>query len=123
MYYFGTGTADEAMLEWLRIKDDALAGRKPRPKPEESIRLADACNQFLNAKRQKWHNSEITGRTWLSYFNTCQRLTFKFGRERAVTDLTVEDWQILRDSLAKTRVLRAVENGGGGRPKMVALGW
>ena len=62
IHYF-TGTADEALAEWLRIKDDLLAGRTPRP-TGEGFTVEDLCDHFLNAKKPFVASGELTQRSY-----------------------------------------------------------
>lgn len=101
MHYF-TGTSQEALDEWLRIKDDLLAGRTPRTKTD-GLTIRDLCNRFLAAKQQLLHTGEITRLTWSDYKKTTDRLVAQFGLTRLVTDLATDDFEALRSSIAKTR--------------------
>jgi hypothetical protein len=59
--YF-TGTADEALTEWLRVKDYLLAGR-PRPPLGGYMTLANVINDFLHSNRLKVDSGERSLRT------------------------------------------------------------
>ncbi len=99
LHYF-TGTADEALEEWLRVKDDLLAGRVPRPKGDW-LTVAALCNQFIVAKRQHVDTGELSVRSWGDYYGTCETLVAEFGRGRIVDDLRPEDFGSLRKRFAK----------------------
>src|SRR5436190_23519451 len=62
LHYF-TGTAQEAIDEWRRVKDDLLAGRTPRPKHDSRPTIADVVNPFLAFKKSRMVGGEITSRT------------------------------------------------------------
>ena len=100
--YIFAGTTDEALAEWLRVKDDLLAGRTPRLKGD-GLTVEDLCDHFLNAKRHLVETGEITARTYADYFSTCERLVKSFGLTRLVDDLRADDFEALRASIAKTR--------------------
>ena len=78
-----TGTADEALAEWLRVKDDLLAGRTPRA-TGDGFTVEDLCDHFLNAKRPLVTSGELTKRMFDEYFATCERLVKSFGLRRLV---------------------------------------
>ncbi len=97
---FGAGAA---LAEFNRTSDDLRAGRTPRPKDEEVLRLGDACNAFLGAKEALRDSWEITARSFSDYFGTCSRMVDVLGRNRAVIDLTPGDFRTLRSAFAKGR--------------------
>jgi len=101
MHYF-TGTAQEALDEWLRVKDDLLAGRSPRIKGD-GLTIGKLCNRFLEAKDQQLAAGEIRSLTRNDYKLTTDRLVAEFGATRLVTDLRSEDFEALRASISKTR--------------------
>ena len=101
MHYF-TGTSQEAMDEWLRVKDDLLAGRTPRIKGD-GLTIGKLCNRFLEAKDQQLAAGEIRSLTRNDYKLTTDRLVREFGATRLVSDLRSEDFEALRASIAKTR--------------------
>lgn len=92
---------EAAMLEWTRIKDDLLAGRKPRAKVD-GVTIAELGNQFLNSKDRQLAAGELSARSRLDYQTTCDRIVAKFSKERVVVDLQADDFEELRATLAKT---------------------
>ncbi len=48
VHYF-TGTREEALNEWLRVKDDLLAGHGPREKTT-AVTVKTLLNKFLSLK-------------------------------------------------------------------------
>jgi hypothetical protein len=106
MFYFGRIEGDEdgqaAIKEWLRVKDDLLAGRTPRPKDDTRVTIKTLANAFLNGKRGAFESQEITWRTLDEHIATCERLARVFGSGRAVEDLTAEDFEQLRADVART---------------------
>ncbi|MBM4128198.1 MAG: integrase [Nitrospira sp.] len=113
VHYFGkvaddpNGTA--ALEEWLRIKDDLLAGRAPRPNTE-GVTVADLCNQFLAHKEQLRDNGELSPRTFQGYYSTCETIVKSFGKGRVITDLQPDDFRKLRATLAANRQAVALRN-------------
>lgn len=99
-YYFGTNQ-DAALKEYVRVRDDLEAGRKPRPKSDGGITVADLANRFLRAKRRKVDAGEMSGRMWSEYHRGCESVVAEFGSRRLVDDLTPEDFGPLRARHAK----------------------
>lgn len=97
-YYFGKD-ADEALAEWLRVKDDLLAGRKPR---EDSDRfcIGQLAAAFLGQKRHQRELGELTARSYADYKRTCEGILKQFGKNRVVEDLRPDDFAELRETLA-----------------------
>jgi integrase len=108
-FHYFVGTAEEALDEWLRVKDDLLAGRKPRAKDGE-MTVLEVCDRFLVSKRQQVEEGTLKQLSWNDYKATCDRIIGKFGRTRAVADLRSEDFEQLRAAIAKTRGLTATGN-------------
>lgn len=93
---------DGALAEWLRVKDDLLAGRKPRPKGQAAgVTVRLLCDSYLARKEQLRDNREIKPRTFDDAFKAALRVADAFGRDRVVTDLTADDFAELRAQLAK----------------------
>lgn len=102
--YFGSVVKDptgKAALEWwLKDKDDLLAGRTPRT-DSNALTLHELCNRFLSAKEAQRDAGAIAHRSFVDYFETCQRILDAFGKTRLVEDLAADDFESLRASLAK----------------------
>lgn len=92
MRYFGSTRTDPhgaaALEEWLRVKDDLLAGREPRPKGSNEPTVLDAVNHFLTAKKRMKLTGKIAAQTYDGYFNLCEFLIDHLGRNRLLTDIT-----------------------------------
>lgn len=108
LHYF-VGTADEALAEWLRVRDDLLAGRKPRA-ATDGVTVADLVNAFLNSKRQLVETGEITQRSLNDYVATCLRVSESLGKSRAVADLAADDFEKLRAGFAEGRNATTIGN-------------
>jgi integrase len=106
LHYFGRIADDpdgQAALErYLAVKDDLLAGRKPRDHKSGGLTVADACNWFMNSKRLANEAGEITARTLNEYKATCARLIRVFDGNRLVDDLRPEDFESLRADVSAT---------------------
>ncbi len=101
LHYFGPWEdADGALEEWLRQKDDLLAGRKPRLKTE-GITLKDVINSFLTAPPRSWRAANWAPRAFPSYYDTCLRFANAVGKTRAVDDLRPDDFNNYRAAITK----------------------
>jgi len=101
VYYFGPwADPDAALKRYLEVKDDLLAGRRPRPR--DGFTLRDLCNHFLTAKKRQLDGSEITPRTFHDYHRVCERVLESLDGNRLVEDLAPDDFGKLRDKLAET---------------------
>jgi integrase len=94
-----TGTAQEALDEWNRVKDYWLAGREPPPKGGY-LSLSDLVNEFLHHKKQRLDSGELAPRTWQGYEAVGKTLVAFFGRTFPAEQLTAADFQKLRAKLA-----------------------
>jgi hypothetical protein len=99
-YYFGRDR-DAALREYVRVREDLEAGRKPRPVDEAARTVADVVNSFLTEKRGRVDAGELSARTWSDYYAACEAVVESFGRDRAVSDLRPEDFARLRKSVAE----------------------
>jgi integrase len=100
----------EALEEYKKVADDLHAGRKPRLQAN-GLTLSDLCNRFLTAKLRQYEAGEISARMFEptadpkkpkgEYPATTDRLIALFGGSRLVDDLTAEDFEQLRDVMAK----------------------
>jgi integrase len=101
VHYF-TGSAQEALDEWLRVKDDLLAGRRARAKSDE-LTVRELCERFLQAKELQRDAGELRPLSWSDYKKSCKRVLEEFGATRPVNDLRSEDFESLKRTLSKTR--------------------
>ena len=108
VHYF-RGTAQDALDEWLRVKDDLLAGRDPRPETGQ-LTVKALCNAFLEAKQNAVDSGELSVSSWRDYKASCLHVANVFGRTRVVETLTAEDFAQLRAHLAKGRSPVTVSN-------------
>lgn len=105
-WYFGKVADDpdgkRALAEWLRVRDDLLAGRPPRPKVE-GITLREVCNRFLAEKERAVTRGELRRQNWKTYYRCCYRLGMLLGWDTPVVSLQPEDFAKVRDALARGR--------------------
>jgi integrase len=106
LHYFGKIESDPkgeaALVEWLRVKDDLIAG-KPRPSKdgEDRLTLRELCNEFLAAKRAALKSGSVAPRTFSSYHRTTDLLIATFGRDAAVEDFGPPQFSRLYAKLAE----------------------
>jgi hypothetical protein len=98
-YYFGKDR-DAALKEYVRVREDLEAGRKPRPAGDDARTVAEVVNSFLTEKRGRVDAGELSARTWGDYYAACEAVVESFGKGRAVSDLRPEDFAKLRSSVA-----------------------
>jgi integrase len=90
----------EALDLYKAQADDLHAGRTPRVK-SDGLTVMDMCNRFLTAKKRKLEAREIGPRICAEYRATTDRLVSTFGKTRLVDDLAADDFEALRDAMAK----------------------
>ncbi|HOW71682.1 MAG TPA: hypothetical protein PKY77_13860 [Phycisphaerae bacterium] len=104
VHYFGSTAKDPtgqgALDEWLRVKDDLLAGREPRP-VREGLTLRELVNRFLSFKQGRVQTGEIRQSTWRENYRVCETMIRHFGSRRAVADLQPQDFGAFRLVLAR----------------------
>jgi len=91
---------EEALDEYKKVADDLHAGRTPRVRTD-GLTVAELCNRFLTAKLQLRDAGEISVRMFDEYKATTDRLVSTFGKTRLVDDLAADDFEQLRDAMAK----------------------
>jgi integrase len=102
MHYFGKWDDPQAAVDLFNEqRDDLYAGRTPRPKTE-SLTIRDLCNRFLTSKTHLLDTSEITERSFRSYYIVCERIINGLGKHRRVDDIDPGDFERLRGKLAET---------------------
>jgi len=119
VYYFGRDK-EAALAEWIRVKDELLAGRPPKPDHEKGLPLDDAANLFLDAKLAFVECGKLSLRSYEDCRQTCKRLLSDLGRQRTVESLRPTDFASLWAKWAKawgpTRLGNEVQ--GRGRAKI-----
>lgn len=105
--YFGKIQGDEqgqaALAEWLRVKDDLLAGRTPRPRDDQRLTVRELANKFLTYNTHKVRTAELCQRSFNDYQDSCERMIRVLGSNAVVEEIRSDDLLRLRESLAKCR--------------------
>ena len=91
---------EKALLLWIEQKDDLLAGRTPRGKAEGFI-LRELLDRFVVGKKHLLDTHEISAKHFAELYATCRRIGDAFGLDRLVIDLASDDFDRLRQSIAK----------------------
>ena len=91
---------EKALETWLEQKDDLLAGRTPRGKAE-GLTLRELLDRFVVGKRHLLDTREISAKHFAELYGTCRRIGDAFGFDRLVIDLANDDFDRLRQSIAK----------------------
>ena len=90
----------EALDLYKAQADDLHAGRTPRIK-SEALTVDELQGRFLTAKSRALDAGEITARTYQEYKDTTNLLVSQFGKDRRVDDLASDDFESLRNVMAK----------------------
>lgn len=85
-YYFGTDK-DAALKEYMRVRDDLKAGRKPQPPSSSLVTIKLLGDTFLTHKKSQVIVGELTRTSFNNYEATCQRMADFFGKTSAVESL------------------------------------
>ena len=101
-YYFGKDR-DAALKEYARVKDDLESGRRPPPRDDQQCSLKDLANSFLTHKQSLVKSGELSQRTFLDYYATCEGLLEHFGKRTAVESLRPDELLTYRRKLSETR--------------------
>lgn len=110
LHYFGPWDDPDAALKlYLDQRHDLHAGRKPRA-DRDGFTVADACDQFLHAKKAKVDSGELSPTTWQGYQLTAKQVAKKLGKKRLVEDLRGDDFDELRKFFAKKNGLVGLKN-------------
>jgi integrase len=113
LHYFGK-TSDPWQNAFERYQHDwpaIIQGRRPEaPIGEDGCTLRVLCNAFLNSKKERVDNGELSPRTFRDAFRVCEVLIDHLGRDRQVDALRPEDFSGLRASMAKTRNLVSLKD-------------
>jgi integrase len=91
---------EDALSHYNAVADDLHAGRTPRVQTD-GLMVAELCNRFLTAKLRQREAGEITTRMFDEYKGTTDRLVGTFGKTRRADDLAADDFEALREAMAK----------------------
>ena len=101
LVYFGPWDDPEGALKKYRAeRDDLHAGRVPKARSKEKT-ISELLNQFLTTKKNRLESGELTPRSFADYKATCDRISNAFALDRPIDDLTPDDFEALRASIAK----------------------
>jgi integrase len=93
-HYFGKwDDPDAALNEYLKKKDDLLAGRQPI---DEGITVKELCNYFIDNKEQGVGNGDLSPISLNEYRQTCEKILKTFGAGRRIIGLRPLDFEKLR---------------------------
>ena len=102
-YYFGPWNDPQGALEYyLRVKDDLLAGREPRPEGD-GLTVKILANRFLGSKRHRVETDELSEQAFHDYKVAAGELLNAFGPNTPVSVLRPGDFARLRTHLSKSR--------------------
>lgn len=103
-HFFGLWEDPQAALnEWIRVKDDLLAGRKPRERLTDGLPVHELLNRFIAFKKRQRDSDELSPRSYTDLFRECERVVKYFGRDRFVEDIGPDDFESFRAEIAKNR--------------------
>lgn len=115
VYYFGKVADDPegvaALAKYNDEREDLEAGREPRAKAAAGALTVDDLNiAFLDEKQQKKKEGRCSVRTFEAYRRVAKTLAEVVGGNRAVVDLTPDDFRKLRAHFSKTQKIVALRN-------------
>lgn len=99
-----------AYTQYQEQVHDLQMGRKPRPKVDGAITVADLCNKFLAAKESLVKSGELKQRTWLDYRDVSRVIVDQLGRNTDILQLTPEDFAELRTRFAAGKSLATLKS-------------
>ncbi|WP_417739838.1 tyrosine-type recombinase/integrase [Rosistilla oblonga] len=99
---------DAALNHWLRVKDEAIAGR---PVSDDScLRLKQLCNLFLDSKDARVKLGKMTPRSFKDYENACTYMVGFLGGAIPAESLKPADFTRMRLAFPETWSLRTQRN-------------
>ena len=100
IHYFGRD-ADNALAEWLRVKDHLLHGEEAPP-AKDGTTLRDVVNDFLDEKMERHKADKISLSTFQGYYNAGKFLD-QWKGQWPLSILTRKDFVKLGTKIAKGR--------------------
>jgi integrase len=101
--YFGSWADPQAALtKYLDQKDDLYAGRVPRAKESGGGTVRELADRFLDHKKTRLDDQELSARTFADYYQICQLVVRHFGPNRLLLDLGPPEFESLRVALPRT---------------------
>jgi len=102
LFYFGPWQdSDSALKYYLDVKDDLLAGRRPRPRGSDELTVANLCDLFLGSRERRVETGDLERRTFEEYKAEAKRIVAELGRTTVVEQLRPEDFAEFRAKLGK----------------------
>ncbi len=99
-HFFGKWDDPQAALDkWIEVKDDLLAGRKPRPK-RDGLKILVLVNAFLSYKKRQLEAGELASGTFRLLYRTGDVILSEFGKTNLVEYLEPADFEKARANLA-----------------------
>src|SRR5262245_47125855 len=102
LVYFGRGNYHEALELYNQQAADLHAGREPRDTSADTPTVYLLCAKFLATKLADVKTGELSQRSLEDYAETCKRLIQAFRKDRAVSDLSPDDFEKLKRRMART---------------------
>jgi integrase len=103
VFYFGKVADDPtgklALERYLNDRDALLAGRTPGVKPG-TCTVEALCNAFMDSKKRLVDSGDLSPRSLDEYHSIARFVAAELGKWRSVEDLTPEDFEKLRATLA-----------------------
>jgi integrase len=104
LFYFGRwDDPEQALDDYLQVKDDLEAGRDPWTIDPEAFTVADACNHFLESHEARVERNDLSPRTFADYHKSCKLMTELLGRNASVLKLGPEHFRSAINSIASRR--------------------
>ena len=102
LHYFGSWDDPEgALREWVAVKDDLLAGVDPNRNAGRQ-RVVDLGEAFMDAKKQKQIDGDLSQRALNDYHDACKRFIGFISKTRYLDTLSVDDFAQYRASFPAT---------------------
>jgi integrase len=102
LFYFGSWKdPDSALAYYLEVKDDLIAGRRPRHGGSGELTVENLCNLFLVSKKRLVETGDREPRTLEDYKTDAKRVVAEFGSTTLVEQLTPEDFAEFRAKLGR----------------------
>ncbi|MFN9540923.1 MAG: hypothetical protein ACK6A8_16960, partial [Planctomycetota bacterium] len=68
LHYFGSwNDPDGALAHYLEVKDDLIAGRRPRPRGSDELTVENLCDLFLASRERLRDTGELAAETYADY--------------------------------------------------------
>ncbi len=110
LHYFGSwNDPDGALAHYLEVKDDLIAGRRPRPRGSDELTVENLCDLFLASRERLRDTGELAAETYADYLEEGKRIVAELGRTTLVEQLRPEDFADFRAKLGRGVNLKTLE--------------